>query len=104
MVGVNVSCIRSADHVQDPGTTGPATLPRCSAAYISIPPCIGPENVTVMDAPVGIPELPPAGTTLATKVLELGATALVQAAIANVTAPSRMAEVYMRMPILQQET
>jgi hypothetical protein len=103
MVGVNVSCIRSADHLHDPGTTGPVTLPWCSAAYISIPPCIDPENVTVMDAPVGTPELPPVGMTLATTVLKLGATALPQAAIATATAPSRIADVHMRMPILQQK-
>ena len=55
-----------------------------------------------MEAPVGTPELPPVGMTLATTVLELGATALPQAAIASATAPSRIAEVGMRTPILQQ--
>src|SRR5512143_1661244 len=61
--GMQLSSVRSADHVQLMATSAPERSPMCRSTYCSIPLPIAPLKRNVMREPVATPAAPAAGDT-----------------------------------------
>jgi hypothetical protein len=68
VVGVNVSIMRSLDHVMTPGTIGPVTSPSCKETYISMPDPIAWLNAITIGALGPTLVAPPTGATETSEV------------------------------------
>ncbi len=102
--GRNTHRVASGDHAHDPGTSGPARSPRCTAMYCSMPGRIACENSTATVVLGSTAVAPPAGVTDVRTAISPGSVELpVQAAAVKSNPPSATNTEYLLVMLILLE-